>query len=582
MSTMGRTKRTRSQSNKTNETASQGSDQVDIENVNDNHMSQESQSGTSRRRNLSGEKVSSPKVKKVKLHEVKKKAKSDSVTFVEDDTQFEMEVGHDVSQFPSDDDMDHSQEEEQQDPNPVSHKSEDNKTDGSDLSTDESSDASSDESESESEPEPKQSPAAKCKVKKVKRQSLQDQTGSLSSSLHEMQQLFMEGGILKASKAKAKMKDRDVVQDRRSHSRSAGKLTISSNSEATIYDCAVPLGDDFEQEVDTEITFNLSKKRDSSSSEDQDKVDTSDELIEVDHPYSTISDRDPIRSVVRRSDPARQSMGAPFPRQDRGEEKIRELEASRARVNQVKGTCAITEFGQLELSLQIDENYMALGSHIDQNLCNKIVNFEYVDLAKLLPKDKIVKEEDHRMEIVNRGGSTFFVPVSDHEMTAIGSYHRWETAFRVYSTVITSTFPHKASELLQYNHVIFSASQTFLWDNVYSYDKEFRMHIANYPHRSWNNILQQAWSLCLKDKIEKSKWVESGKQKGKKKDTCLRFNKGLYRNGPGCQYDHRCLECGKFGHGQHICRNKQQTNTGQTDHQIKGANGGARNGSDKR
>ena len=35
--------------------------------------------------------------------------------------------------------------------------------------------------------------------------------------------------------------------------------------------------------------------------------------------------------------------------------------------------------------------------------------------------------------------------------------------------------------------------------------------------------------------------------------------KGLCTAGHGCKYDHRCLECGKFGHGAHICRNKAGT-----------------------
>ena len=41
-------------------------------------------------------------------------------------------------------------------------------------------------------------------------------------------------------------------------------------------------------------------------------------------------------------------------------------------------------------------------------------------------------------------------------------------------------------------------------------------------------------------------------------DACKRFNKGLCTTGRACHYDHRCLECGKFGHGAHICSTKVQ------------------------
>ena len=63
----------------------------------------------------------------------------------------------------------------------------------------------------------------------------------------------------------------------------------------------------------------------------------------------------------------------------------------------------------------VDENYVIIGGHLDENLRNKILNHEYVDFARLLPKDRLQREEDHRMEIVNRNGARFFVPVSDRE-----------------------------------------------------------------------------------------------------------------------------------------------------------------------
>ena len=157
-----------------------------------------------------------------------------------------------------------------------------------------------------------------------------------------------------------------------------------------------------------------------------------------------------------------------------------------------------------QVSTQVDENYMSMGAHIDQSLRNKIANFEYVDFARLSPKDRVLVQEDNRFKIVSRDGSTYFVPASDREGSQISSYAKWEQAFRVYSNVVTAVIPQKATELLQYNHVIHSASLSFTWDNVYTYNKEFRMHIANFPNRSWAIILQQAWRMCLKDRLDKS------------------------------------------------------------------------------
>ena len=49
--------------------------------------------------------------------------------------------------------------------------------------------------------------------------------------------------------------------------------------------------------------------------------------------------------------------------------------------------------------------------------------------------------------------------------------------------------------------MIFTASLSYLLENVYTYDHEFRAHMAIYPDRSWAIILQQAWSMYLKDRI---------------------------------------------------------------------------------
>ena len=220
-----------------------------------------------------------------------------------------------------------------------------------------------------------------------------------------------------------------------------------------------------------------------------------------------------------------------------------------------------------------------------------MVNYEYVDFAKLIPKDRITKVEDHRMELIFRGGPTYFVPVSDRENTVISNFSHWEQAFRIYSNILTRSYPAKASELIQYNHTIYTAALSFAWDNVYHYDKEFRMHISKFPQRSWSVILQQAWSMCLKDRIEhpddhRGSYPCGGNSKpgGKpSKEICKRFNKGMCTYGSKCIFDHRCAipKCGKFGHGAHICRmmggNNNEPNTGMDNNQRLGSGGAVGN-----
>ena len=168
----------------------------------------------------------------------------------------------------------------------------------------------------------------------------------------------------------------------------------------------------------------------------------------------------------------------------------------------------------------VEENYLVIGSHLDGGLQNKIINNKYVDFSKLITKDRVTRDEDHRMELISKGGQTYFVPVSDHESSGINSFYKWEQAFRIFSNVYTRQYPHKALELIQYNHIIYSASLSFSWENVYSYNKEFRMHLSNFPQRSWAVILQQAWSMCLKDRIQKHEDHYRFGQNKHKKEAC--------------------------------------------------------------
>ena len=187
---------------------------------------------------------------------------------------------------------------------------------------------------------------------------------------------------------------------------------------------------------------------------------------------------------------------------------------------------------------------------------------------KLITKSRgfrLEEDQHQKIEIVTKNSMSFLLLVSERDLVTINSYGKWEQAFRVFSNILTSKYPEKSTELLQYNHTIHTASAAYVWDNVYSYDKEFRHHIAQHPYRSWNVILQQAWTMILRDRIrnensffQRGHFNSKGGNSGNKRDKepCRRFNRGHCTFGLSCKYDHRCSvpKCGKFGHGAHICR----------------------------
>ena len=260
----------------------------------------------------------------------------------------------------------------------------------------------------------------------------------------------------------------------------------------------------------------------------------------------------------------------------KAQEMIKQAEASRVQIlatpgnNDLQVPNLITgNLNALQHSTIVDERYIVMGRTVDLVLRDKIKRGEYVDLARLLPRDHPTYD-DNRLELINRGGQTFFVPAGEHEYSlAITNFTKWDLAFRVYSNIYLQTHPQKATELLQYAHIIYTASLSFIWENVYTYDKEFRNHLAMFPDCSWAIILQQAWSMCLKDWVTQNFGNGGGNKSGGngfcKKEACKRFNKGLCTAGKACKYDHKCLESGKFSHGAHICHRRLSQAQGQSD-----------------
>ena len=202
----------------------------------------------------------------------------------------------------------------------------------------------------------------------------------------------------------------------------------------------------------------------------------------------------------------------------------------------------------------VDKSYQLVASHLDDGIQEKIVNREYVDFERLVPKDRVLVVDDSTYEMIVRDGKTYWVPASNYENTSISNYKCWEQAFWVYSDVYMRAHPQRAPELVQYNHLIHTTSQSYTWENVYLYDKDFRLHLARHPNRSWSIILQQAWVMRLKDRIRTNTGNHNSTGGEHKKDICKRFNKGKCNYGSECVFDHHCSYCFKFGHGVVNCR----------------------------
>ena len=164
-----------------------------------------------------------------------------------------------------------------------------------------------------------------------------------------------------------------------------------------------------------------------------------------------------------------------------------------------------------------DDEFFHLTCHVDANLKLKIQRGEFVELEKLLNKDKFRNSGGfgQRMELVSRGGETFIMPAADRE-SKITNVRHWEQAFRIYAAIYSQANPSRAAEIWQYVYVINSAASAYVWDNVASYDFTFRQLMSCNPMRSWANIYHQMWNLTMRDAIPKFNTPNPGESNGRK------------------------------------------------------------------
>ena len=197
-----------------------------------------------------------------------------------------------------------------------------------------------------------------------------------------------------------------------------------SNSEETVYKSAVP-----------------QKSRYSSSSDEPALVDTSNEMLnyefgELNVFAGTIVDGHDDTRCSRKGDEQRHGgyqrdrAGSPSPSTSSGnrgqspgvsrlpearrltpEEKAARLtrDAENAKARMLPATGKNTVFFNNQPSVFIDETFIVVSSHVDINTIERIQKGEYVDFGKLIPRDRVLVEEDQRLEMIIRNSKTFYV-----------------------------------------------------------------------------------------------------------------------------------------------------------------------------
>ena len=229
-----------------------------------------------------------------------------------------------------------------------------------------------------------------------------------------------------------------------------------------------------------------------------------------------------------------------------------------------------------------DDEFFHVTSQIDPNLRTKIERGEYVDLERLLPKDKFsfgnrsnAHDEMNKQlfQLISQGTNSYLSP-PEAKTGRVNNIRKWDQAFRVYAAIYTQANPSRSGEIWQYVYVIHTAATSNPWENVAYYDITFRELMASKPWRNWGKTYTQGWNMAFNNNSthgtmgynhnssrpsysQNNHQNHQNNQTNWKDDCCWRFNKNkCKRTSTDCRYDHRCAHCAGWYHSWTNCRKR--------------------------
>ena len=191
---------------------------------------------------------------------------------------------------------------------------------------------------------------------------------------------------------------------------------------------------------------------------------------------------------------------------------ILDAERFKEKINPPPGKDAVRPAGLGAEGLDVDDQFFHVTCHVDQGLKQKIEKGEFIDLEKLLPKNRNLRTEN-KLDLVYHDGQSFFVLAQND--SKIAGICKWEQAFCIYAAVYSQTNPTRSAEIWQYVHIINTAAGAYVWENVANYDYTFRQLRSTYPQRNWAKIYNQMWNMSMHEPITRFGQNSSGKKQSK-------------------------------------------------------------------
>lgn len=375
-----------------------------------------------------------------------------------------------------------------------------------------------------------------------------------------------------------------VVQQRNIHNAVPGasaeiNAAAANESETTILSRLIKPIQSNQEPVKTTTPKGVVGPLGSSELEDNQVISSGDAAMFSSDEFNKMSISDP---VGEEDDRLRRAMNQPGwskqveAAQARADKLIRDAELNKAEIIKPPGESKFTDFkkprnvidliARDEKTDRCDELHSMTSAHVSKSIHSQIERGQFVELHLLRPMERDEAFKDKRLKFTNEDGETYYVPPAgskDRESGpgSIYNFKTWQQCFRVYSEIYAKANPTKASEIIDYCQAIETASTIYIWDNVACYDRLFRLHMAEFPHREWFKRYQRAYEVAMKETLasrnlfQQAKRVTSFAGGRSKSKACWRYNKhGKCYLGDKCEQDHKCNRCGAFGHPGVHCK----------------------------
>ena len=198
-----------------------------------------------------------------------------------------------------------------------------------------------------------------------------------------------------------------------------------------------------------------------------------------------------------------------------------------------------------------------LAAHVDEKTWKAIVKGEYVDFILLLHENSTSSPTTHDLLTLTVNGESLPISFPSQrraKKVPIDSFDGWLSAFSVFSTVLLSTFPHRAVEMFSYLNIIQSAHKKFLGLSWLAYDIDFRQRAAQDPALTWSKIHPQLYLEKFTGMSRSARFTCGGvdhmshscplssrrDNPSSVGDPCRNFNRGIACSRTPCPYPHRC------------------------------------------